>query len=206
MVFILRINVQGRKDSIQLLCLLLVSAWFLYGLGSVHSCGGGSIKTHWVPHSLGFMPHLSVTVNIFFCLGIFISRYNILKNWMCIKYIYMCVCVFVCVCVFRQHFFVNSYMIKQYRYPLSTHFCSYPFESPHRFYGLQQELINLPWLIGSLIFSARSWTIIKSVYIAKVMWPLHVHYYFVSVGHLLFILVCCGNIYFLTGSKSSSCS
>ena len=50
----------------------------------------------------------------------------------------MCVCA--CVCMWH-HFFVNTYLIKQYRYPLSTHFCIYPFESPNRFHGIRWELI-----------------------------------------------------------------
>ena len=33
-------------------------------------------------------------------------------------------------------------MIKQYRRPLSTHFCIYPFKSQHGFYRIQQELVN----------------------------------------------------------------
>ena len=52
-------------------------------------------------------------------------------------------------------------------------------------------LINFPQLIVSLVLSARSYDIISGLYIIKVMWPLLVYYYFVSVEHLLFILVCC---------------
>ena len=52
------------------------------------------------------------------------------------------------------------------------------------------ELILLyPAGIVTQVFSTRSWAIIKSVYNAKAMWPLHVHYWwfeFVSV----FIMVC----------------
>ena len=42
--------------------------------------------------------------------------------------------------VFGPHFFVNTYLIKQYRHPLSTHSCIYPFESPYRLYGM----VNYP--------------------------------------------------------------
>ena len=47
-----------------------------------------------------------------------------------------------------QHFFVNTYLIKLYKHPLSTHFCIYPFESPHLFYGIWWELVNKPAIIN----------------------------------------------------------
>ena len=50
----------------------------------------------------------------------------------------MCVCV--CVCVFGQDFFVNTYLIKQYKYFLSTYFCIYTFKLPYQFYDIRQEL------------------------------------------------------------------
>ena len=37
------------------------------------------------------------------------------------------------VCVFMQYLSLIHF-IKQYRYPLSTHLCIYPFESSHRFW------------------------------------------------------------------------
>ena len=60
----------------------------------------------------------------------------------------MCVCTHVCVCIFGQHFFVNTYLIKQYRHPLSTHICIYPFESLHRFYDIRRESVNKPPMIN----------------------------------------------------------
>ena len=54
----------------------------------------------------------------------------------------MCVCVCVCVCVFQQYVFVNTYLIKQYRHPLSTIFCIYPFDSQYQFYVIRRELVN----------------------------------------------------------------
>ena len=44
--------------------------------------------------------------------------------------------------VFGLHFFVDTYLTKQYRHPTSTHFCIYPFESPHRCFGIWEELVN----------------------------------------------------------------
>ena len=71
-------------------------------------------------------------------------------------YIYMgglFVCVFVYVRVWwgllGQPFFVNIYFIKHYRHPSLTHFCIYPFESPHWFYGIQRELVNETLKINS---------------------------------------------------------
>ena len=40
--------------------------------------------------------------------------------------------------------------------------------------------------LSKLLLSVRSWAIIRGVYIAKAMWTLHVHYYFVSIERLLF--------------------
>ena len=52
----------------------------------------------------------------------------------------------------------------------------YPLESPNRFYRVQQELVNKPPIINSfLVLSARSWAIIRGVYIVKLVCPLHVH-------------------------------
>ena len=39
--------------------------------------------------------------------------------------------IYVCVYVLGLNFFVNTYLIKQCRHPLSTHFQIYPFKSPH---------------------------------------------------------------------------
>ena len=47
-----------------------------------------------------------------------------------------------------QYFFVNTYLIKQYRYPLCTHFCNYPFELLHRIYDIQRESVNKPPIIN----------------------------------------------------------
>ena len=47
-----------------------------------------------------------------------------------------------------QHFFVNTYLIKQYTHPWSTYFCIYSFESLHQFYGILRELVNKPSLIN----------------------------------------------------------
>ena len=41
-----------------------------------------------------------------------------------------------------QHFCINAYFIKQYRYLLSTYFCICPFQLPDRFYGIQWELVD----------------------------------------------------------------
>ena len=53
-------------------------------------------------------------------------------------------------CVYGQHFFVNTYLIKQYRHPLSIHFYIYLLASHHRFYGIRRELVNIPPIIDSL--------------------------------------------------------
>ena len=45
---------------------------------------------------------------------------------------YVCVCVCACVCVFGQHLFVNTYLIKQNRHPLSTHFMVSGLELVHQ--------------------------------------------------------------------------
>ena len=60
----------------------------------------------------------------------------------------MCVCVCVCMCVCMKHFFVDTYLIKPYRHPLSIHLCTYPFESHHRIYGIWRELVNKPPMIN----------------------------------------------------------
>ena len=49
--------------------------------------------------------------------------------------------VFGCV-LFGQHSFANTYLIKQYRHPLSTDFRIYPFGSPHRIFGIRRGLVN----------------------------------------------------------------
>ena len=59
------------------------------------------------------------------------------------------VSIHIHMCILKQYFFVNTYLIKQYRHPLSKHFCIYPFESPHRFYGIRLELVNKPPLINT---------------------------------------------------------
>ena len=41
--------------------------------------------------------------------------------------------------------------------------------------------MKLAELLSTQILSARSWSIIRGLYIAKTMWPFHVNYYFVSV-------------------------
>ena len=52
----------------------------------------------------------------------------------------MCVCVCVCVCVFREHFFVEAYLIKYYRHPFSTYFD--PFKSLYVRYNIRLDLLN----------------------------------------------------------------
>ena len=39
-----------------------------------------------------------------------------------------------------SYIYIYIYIIKQYRHPLSTHFCIYPFESLHQCYRILQEL------------------------------------------------------------------
>ena len=125
-----------------------------------------------------------------------------LMAWSIYIYIYICVCVRVC--MFGQHVFVNRYLIKRYRHLFSTHFCIHPFEWVNRFYGIRQELVYKS-LITKCFQSTfcRSWAIIRCMYIAKIMWNFHVHYYFVNVIDLLFILACCCRVYFETSSISS---
>ena len=53
----------------------------------------------------------------------------------------------VCLCVFEQHFFIDTYLIKQYRHFLSTRFCIYPFKSLYQFYFIQRKLINKPPIV-----------------------------------------------------------
>ena len=82
---------------------------------------------------------------------VYISMFPSLSLYIYI-YIYIYVCgrvhVCVCVCILGEYFFVITYLIKQYRHPLSTHFCIDPFESPHRFYETQRELVNKPLMIN----------------------------------------------------------
>ena len=129
--------------------------------------------------------------------------------------------------------YINTYLIKHHRDRLSTHLAPSrhlsvvaiekgAFVSPsttigclHIFVFILSSrridfmvsggnwLMNFLWLIGSLVLSIRSWAIIRGVYIVKVMWPSHVHYYFVNIENLLFILVCCRFI-FKFGSINSS--
>ena len=47
-------------------------------------------------------------------------------------------------CVFGQHFFVNTYVIEQYRHFLSTYFSFYPFKLPYRCYNIWLELVYKP--------------------------------------------------------------
>ena len=59
-------------------------------------------------------------------------------------------------------------MIEQYKHPLSTHFCTFPFEIPHRFYGIQRELVNKSHIYHS--FPCTFYlimAIISVMYIAK---------------------------------------
>ena len=65
-------------------------------------------------------------------------------------------------CVFWQHFIVNTFFIKQYKHPLSIHFCIYPFESPNRCYGIRWELVNKTPMNNSLpsMYILNIWLII----------------------------------------------
>ena len=74
-----------------------------------------------------------------------------------------------------------------FRYILSNHRIDFMVSGMNWF-------INLPQLIGFLVLFALSWAIIRVMCIAKMILPLH--YFFVRVGRLLFILVCCGSVYF----------
>ena len=59
-------------------------------------------------------------------------------------------------------------MIKQYRYPLSTHFYINPFKLLRRSYVIRQEWIDKTLIINWFPSTfCRSWAIIKCVYIAK---------------------------------------
>ena len=92
----------------------------------------------------------------------------------------MCVCVCVCVClnnidILCLHIFVFIRSSRRIDFMVSS----------------WNWLINLQWLIGSLVLSVRSWAIVKGVYITKAMRLLHVYNCFVIVKRLLFILVCC---------------
>ena len=90
-------------------------------------------------------------------------------------YIYIYIYTYIYIYIYK-YIYIYIYLIKQYWHPLSTNFCIYPFETPHRFYGIRRELVN--WFPSTF---CRSWTI---KYIAKAMWLLHVHYYFVSVEQI----------------------
>ena len=57
-----------------------------------------------------------------------------------------------------RYIYIYIYLIKQYRHRLFTHFCIYPFESPHRFYSIWRELDNKPRIINWL--SIAFWLIL----------------------------------------------
>ena len=63
-------------------------------------------------------------------------------------YVWIYICIYMCVCVFGQHFFINTYLNKQHRHPLSRHFFIYPFKLPYRFYGIRWALVNKPPMIN----------------------------------------------------------
>ena len=85
---------------------------------------------------------------------------------------------------------------------LSMYFCVHLFKMPYRFYDIKRELfINLPWLIVPLVHSVRSWAIIRGVYIAKVMLPLHAYYYFVRMNVYTGLLCSVYFIYFKSVSS-----
>ena len=44
--------------------------------------------------------------------------------------------------VSKQPFFVKAYLIKYFRYPLSTYFCFNPFNSPYTCFDIQLGLVN----------------------------------------------------------------
>ena len=48
----------------------------------------------------------------------------------------------VCVCVFRQHFFIDAYLIEHYRHFLFAYVFDNPFELPYRSYEIRQELVD----------------------------------------------------------------
>ena len=72
---------------------------------------------------------LVVWKNIFFknCLFSFFLSFFLSLS------LYVCMCV--CVCVFGQHYFVNTYLIKQYKH-FFTYICICPFRLPYRFYDI----------------------------------------------------------------------
>ena len=57
--------------------------------------------------------------------------------------------IYIYIYIYIYYYYYNIYLIKQYRHPLSTHFCIYPFESLHQFYGIQWELVNKLFIISS---------------------------------------------------------
>ena len=107
--------------------------------------------------------------------------------------VFVQITIYSYICVFGQHFFINTYFIEQYRHVLSTYFCICPFQLLNWFYCVQQELVD-----ETPITNCYPSNIIRGVFLAKAMWPLHVHYYFV------FILVCCCSVLFISIISSSS--
>ena len=123
----------------------------------------------------------------------------------CTMYICMCVCVCAracacacvraCICVLRQHFFVETYLIKQYRHLLSTYFCFDPFKLQYGSYNIRLGLAYKP--------SVNNWFPVtygpilghhQGVYIAKAIQALQVHFNFVRIKSLVFTLVLCWSI------------
>ena len=87
---------------------------------------------------------------------------------------------------------------------MSTYFCICPFQLPNWFYCIRRELVNETPITNCYpsTFCARSWSIIRCAYIAKAMWPLHVHYYFVSVYYLYRFVVVAFYSFLLVASSS----
>ena len=141
-------------------------------LSPVHAEGLGKYIHIW-EHTISFLNYFKNLVSFWkYCVCIYI-------------YIYICRCVYL-----GSIFFINAYFIEQYRHLLSTHFCICPFQLPYRFYGIRQELVDeTPITNCYLVLSAQFWAIIRGLYIAKAMWLLHVHYFFVSVYYLFWCVI-----------------
>ena len=95
--------------------------------------------------------YLHIYIYKYFYVRVCIYLYvRILVNTFIYIYIYTkkIIYTYMYVYVFGKHLFVNTHFIKQYRYPLSTHFCIYPFESPHWFYVMRQKLVEETLIIN----------------------------------------------------------
>ena len=127
--------------------------------------------------------------------------------YLCVIYIYIYIYIIYIyiyiLCVFGQHFFVNAFLIKQYRPVLSTYFCKLLFQSPNWFYGVRQELIEE---IPIIICYPSTFCLILGHHLGFVYCKSDVTFActLLLCKCLLFIMVCCCSIFFVSMSRSNN--